>query len=272
LNNHAGWSSVEDSGDEADWVTPVFDDPTVVIAGRGRGTTGEMLELGAVRISNQDLQNAASRKELEESHGFFTSSSHPFSSRPAPQDRPSAKTSGTIMSAASTNKHTSGHSAHSTQHHHAGQENPESALLERWAPDGVLIRNGVRDEAVNGKRNSPEDTRHKNGRPQSLGGRQPSISGRPPSPCLRPGTLKNLTSAFENHIRRFQGGNPDGAVRPMVSPGRVGSVEIATGESLRRRIETDLRMLSLSDEDSSGGSSPREHSRDSKGANNGLLC
>jgi len=261
------WLSVDDSGDEADWVTPVFDDPTVVIAACSRSKTDQWLEPSALRIANQDLKDAASRRELEESHGFFTSLSHPFSGSPVPQERPSAKTSGTIMSAASTNKYTSGHSTQSTQHPQAWRESPEPSVLEHWGPDGRLIRKG---DAARMKKNLAEDTGQPNGRSQSLSGCPPSINDRPPSPCLRPGTLKNLTSAFENHIRRFQGGpQGDGTSRPIMSPRRVG---IPTNESLRRRIETDLKMLSLSGDDSSGGSSPREHGRRSRFTNNGLLC
>jgi len=251
----------------ADWVTPVFDDPTVVIAACSRSKTDQWLEPSALRIADQDLKDAASRRELEESHGFFTSLSHPFSGSPVPQERPSAKTSGTIMSAASTNKYTSGHSTQSTQHPQAWRESPEPSVLEHWGPDGRLIRKG---DPAKMKKNLAEDTDQPNGRSQSLSGRPPSINDRPPSPCLRPGTLKNLTSGFENHLRRFQGGPPgDGTSGPIMSPRRVG---IPTNESLRRRIETDLKMLSLSGDDSSGGSSPREHERCSRFTNNGLLC
>ena len=251
----------------ADWVTPVFDDPTVVIAACSRSKTDQWLEPSALRIADQDLKDAASRRELEESHGFFTSLSHPFSGSPVPQERPSAKTSGTIMSAASTNKYTSGHSTQSTQHPQAWRESPEPSVLEHWGPDGRLIRKG---DPAKMKKNLAEDTDQPNGRSQSLSGRPPSINDRPPSPCLRPGTLKNLTSGFENHLRRFQGGPPgDGTSGPIMSPRRVG---IPTNESLRRRIETDLKMLSLSGDDSSGGSSPREHGRRSRFTNNGLLC
>jgi len=251
----------------ADWVTPVFDDPTVVIAACSRSKTDQWLEPSALRIADQDLKDAASRRELEESHGFFTSLSHPFSGSPVPQERPSAKTSGTIMSAASTNKYTSGHSTQSTQHPQAWRESPEPSVLEHWGPDGRLIRKG---DPAKMKKNLAEDTDQPNGRSQSLSGRPPSINDRPPSPCLRPGTLKNLTSGFENHLRRFQGGPPgDGTSGPIMSPRRVG---IPTNESLRRRIETDLKMLSLSGDDSSGGSSPRENERCSRFTNNGLLC
>ena len=59
---------------------------------------------------------------------------------------------------------------------------------------------------------------------------------------------------------------------------RVVSPRFASSETLRKRIESDLRMLSLSDnESSSGGSTPREHAREfrsiqSETPNNGLLC
>jgi hypothetical protein len=67
-------------------------------------------------------------------------------------------------------------------------------------------------------------------------------------------------SSGENHSRQ------------VVSP------RFASSETLRKRIESDLKMLSLSDdEDSSGGSTPRELLRDfksihSESPNNGLLC
>ena len=193
---HNGWESVEDSGDENDWVTPIFEDPTVVLA--------------AYRSDGMhDVHAATTRSELEESHGFFTSSSHPFSSSPVPQDRPNAKTSGSMMSAASTNAKTSGSIAsaasanqftwtpddQNTASHQSGRGSPPP-IREHWAADGARIRDRV-------KTDSPEHKSQRS-RPQSVGGRTPSLPGRPPSPCLRPGTLKNLTSAFENHIRRFQ--------------------------------------------------------------------
>jgi hypothetical protein len=200
-SNHS-WASVEDSGDEGDWVRSNFDDPTVFI-------------------------DASSRQELEESHGFFSSSILPFSSSPPPQDRPSAKTSGSKMSAASTNLAY----GQSTANHEFERDCPtvnELSVKERWLPDG-----------------------------------SPAPNGRPPSPCLVPGTLKNLTSAWENQFRKA----PDVRDRPTSAP------RVLPGISLRTRIENELKMLSFSDdEQSSGGSSPREHNANHKSANDGLLC
>jgi hypothetical protein len=329
---HNGWESVKDSDDEGDpWVRSAFKDPTVVLTAHRDDM--QSAPLGPTVEESHwmpEVQVASSRNELEESHGFFTSSSHPFSSSPVPLDRQNAKTSGSIMSAASTNAKTSGSitSAASTnqftlnsdsqsaanQHGRGGSPPP---IREHWAPDGALIRDRVNTEA-------PEHKSHKL-RPHSVGGRTPSLPGRPPSPCLRPGTLKNLTSAFENHIRRVQVRkstcclvmNPCKNTRtymhthpclcpplhsaqrfqelplyparrfqdsafssPQINSHRVVSPRFTSSETLRRRIELDLQMLSMSDDDSSGASTPRDarmpsnpsNQSDLSSPNNGLLC
>ena len=258
-----GWSSVEDSGDDFDWVKGVFDDPTVVIA--ACITQGRLPEQGARRIAAQDLKDCLmSRKELEESHGFFTSSSNPFSSSPVPQERPSAKTSGTTMSAASTDKNASHNGSQSPAQQQPGHDSSVSAGSWRFSGDATRYR---RLPADTQKKNAGDSLHHGNGRIQSAD----SSQGRPPSPCLRPGTLKNLTSAFEDHIRRLQELSKDTPRRPPVkASGRLGSLELSNSETLRKRIESDLQMLQLSDEDNSSGcSSPRDRKGD---FNAGLLC
>ena len=208
---HDGWESVEDSDDEGDpWVRSAFKDPTVVLSAHRDDLQSAPLGT-AVEKSHwmPEVQVASSRNELEESHGFFTSSSHPFSSSPVPLDRLNSKTSGSIMSAASTNAKTSGSitSAASTNQFTSNSDSQSTAnqhgrggsppqIREHWAPDGALIRDRVNTEEPENKPNKV--------RPHAVGVRTPSLPGRPPSPCLRPGTLKNLTSAFENHIRRVQ--------------------------------------------------------------------
>ena len=239
-SNHS-WASVEDSGDEGDWVRSNFDDPTVFI-------------------------DASARQELEESHGFFSSSILPFSSSPPPQDRPSAKTSGSKISAASTNLAY----GQSTANHEFERDCPtvkELSVKERWLPDGK--RNHANANVANvanvaNRRDTHEERRPNSGRTQSEHWKSPAPNGRPPSPCLVPGTLKNLTSAWENQFRK---GAPDVMGRPSTGP------RVLPGISLRTRIENELKMLSFSDDEhSSGGSSPREHNANHKSANDGLLC
>ena len=259
--DQSGWSSVEDSGDDTDWVKPIFDDPTVVIA--ARGASDRWPEQGARRMGAQDLQDTLARKELEESHGFFTSSSNPFSSSPVPQERPSA-----MMSAASTHKNASYDSNHSVAQH---QDSHVPGGSDRFFSDAGRPRQVSRKTSLAQRRVSGDTSYHGEGRLQSAGSTAIGTNDRPPSPCLRPGTLKNLTSAFEDHIRRVQEPLKDTPRRLALKPsGRVGSLEVVTSETLRKRIESDLRMLSISDdENSSSGSSPRDRRRD---YNDGLLC